>query len=113
MACNVLILNTGFTFLCLSPTQANILKSFESLEKLVKQHYSTEDQYIVSCPTQEEVRIVPSKVHISFTHNNYAWAASAKLHYTTLYNKCTVLFYIYNYVCVFLFAGFTDVGWTI
>ena len=32
-----------------------MLQAFESLEKVVVQYYSTEDQYIISCPTQDQV----------------------------------------------------------
>lgn len=34
-----------------------MLQAFESLEKVVTQYYSTEDQYIISCPTQDQVRL--------------------------------------------------------
>ena len=38
--------------------QVSVLEAFENLEKIVKQHYSTEDQLIISCPTQDEVSLL-------------------------------------------------------
>ena len=36
--------------------QASILQTHEALEKIIMQHYCTEDQYIISCPSQDQVR---------------------------------------------------------
>ena len=33
-----------------------MLQSFDALEKIVQQYYSIEDQQIISCPTQNQVR---------------------------------------------------------
>lgn len=34
------------------------MKVFEDLEEIVAEHYSNEDQYIISCPSQEQVNVM-------------------------------------------------------
>ena len=35
--------------------QANILQAYEALEKIAMHYYSTDDQFIISAPTQDQV----------------------------------------------------------
>ena len=44
--------------------QVSVLQAFENLEKIVKQHYSTDDQLIISCPSQDEVSLLKKFVII-------------------------------------------------
>lgn len=40
------------------PCRANVLQAYEDLEKLVSKFYSSEDQYIISCPSQDQVSLL-------------------------------------------------------
>eukprot|EP00731_Ephydatia_muelleri_P030040 Em0021g563a len=40
------------------PIKAHVLHSFDALERIVQQYYSTEDQQIISCPTQNQVLLL-------------------------------------------------------
>ena len=43
--------------------QTNVLQSYEDLDKIVKKYYSSEDPYIISCPSQDQVHIVYSVLY--------------------------------------------------
>ena len=41
--------------------QANVLQVYEAVEKVALHYYSTEDQFIISCPSQDQVRFRPQR----------------------------------------------------
>lgn len=57
---HVYLYNADLEFILFRPVRQGISKQFRELADVLANHYSAEDRAIIACPTEEQVRIIPT-----------------------------------------------------